>query len=117
MLTISLEQLQFHSPIGFYKEERILGNEFSVDIDIQIEEGKSSISQLTETIDYAQVYDLIKKEMAKEERLIETVAQNCIQNIKKQWESIKGIEIIIRKLHPPLQGEVGCAKVTLSKTF
>ncbi|HLR38736.1 MAG TPA: dihydroneopterin aldolase [Chitinophagaceae bacterium] len=118
MFTISLEQLRFHSPIGFYPEERSLGNDFLIDVHIKLEEGNREITDLSDTIDYVQLYQIIKKEMSHESALIETVAQKCISSIQKEWPNkIKGMELIIQKLHPQISGDVGSSKITFSKNF
>ena len=117
MLTISLEQLRFYANIGLYPEERILGNDILMDVHIRFEEGNGLIDDLSQTVDYAKVYHLIKNEMDKEHKLLETIAQNCIQLIKKTWPQIREVEIIIRKLHPLLSGEAGSSKVTLLQKF
>ncbi len=117
MLTISLEEIRFHAAIGLYAEEKLLGNDFLIDVHIHVEEESEQIETLSETVDYTKVYELVSREMQQEHQLLETVAQNCIRAMKKTWPGITGAEIVIRKLHPPMQGEVGCSKVTLSKKF
>lgn len=117
MLTISLEQLQFHSFIGLYPEEKVLGSDFLLDIHVRINENDQPIDTLSETVDYAKVYELIKEEMSKSYQLLETVAQKCLLSVKETWPQIAEAEIILRKMNPPLPGEVGCSKITLSKKF
>ncbi len=117
MFTISLEEIRFHAAIGLYAEEKALGNDFLIDVHIQLNEESDQLEKLSETVDYTKVYELLNKEMQQEHQLMETVAQNCIRAMKKTWPRITGAEIVIRKLHPPLSGEIGCSKVTLSKKF
>lgn len=117
MLTISLEQLHFHAAIGLYPEEKILGNDFMIDLHIHLDEGNKPIDELSHTVDYVKAYALIENEMQQAHRLMETVAQNCLQTLKATWPQITGAEITIRKLHPPMKGEIGHSKITLSKKF
>src|SRR5699024_9194502 len=105
MLTIGLEKIKIHAPIGYYPEEKIIGNDFLIDIYIKMVEKDETITDLSDTIDYSGIYKIIKAEMEKNHPLIETTAQHCLQTIKEKWPKIAGAEITIRKLHPPMQGE------------
>lgn len=117
MLTISLEELRFYAPVGLYPEEQCLRNEFLVAVHLQLEEGPGPVAELGDTIDYSEVYHLIKAQMERPCLLMETVAERCLQNIKGRWPRLCAAEIVLRKLHPPLPGEVGCSKITLSKRY
>ncbi len=117
MLTIGLEQLRFHAAIGVYEEERISGNDFLVDVTLFLEEEDQPITELSQTIDYVKVYHLIASEMNKTQKLLETVVQNCATGIKREFPKVSGIEMTIRKIHPPLPGEAGASRITLLKNF
>jgi dihydroneopterin aldolase len=116
MLTISLEGMKFYTSTGIYPEEKILGNELVADVHISIEE-KEPITTLSQTIDYEKVYHIIKQEMKQAYPMLETLVQHCIEQIKGSFPQVIMIEMILRKLHPPLPGEIKCSKVTLKKTF
>lgn len=117
MLTISLEQLRFHAPIGLYPEEKVLGNDFLIDLHIHLKEGELPVRELSQTVDYVKAYELVKNEMQKPHQLLETIAENCLRTMKESWPQIVSAEICIRKLHPPMSDDIGCSKITLSKKF
>lgn len=116
MLTISLEGMKFYTSTGIYPEEKILGNELVADVHISIEE-KEPITALSQTIDYEKVYHIIKQEMKQANPMLETLVQHCIEQIRGSFPQVIMIEMILRKLHPPLPGEIGCSKITLKKHF
>lgn len=116
MLTISLEDIKFHSGHGIYPEEKTIGNDFIVDVSVSIED-KEPVEHLSQTIDYEKVYEIISIEMNKATPMLETLAYSCISGIKKIFPQSKTIKIKISKLHPPMKGEIGKSTITLDKTF
>ena len=81
MLTIQLHNLLFHSFHGMYKEEKILGNDFEVNVAVTFD-AKNEIHTIYETVDYVSLHGIIKKLMDKPSPLIETVVQQMADEIK-----------------------------------
>ena len=80
MFTIHLHKLLFHSFHGVFNEEKILGNEFEVNVDLEVDGGEP-IRNLSQTVNYVGVYSCIKERMQLPTPLLETVAQDLIQAI------------------------------------
>ena len=115
MGTILLENMKFHAFHGVLPEERIVGNTYSVTVRFAFDFSKAAKSDnLQETINYAEVYELIKGEMRQESRLIEHVAQRISDRIRFQFPQIKSLEVQLSKHNPPLSGEVEKSTVILS---
>lgn len=115
MLTIHLHKLLFHSFHGVYEEEQLLGNEFEVNADIELDTNEQ-LTKLRQTVNYVTVYEVIKKRMQQSTPLLETVAQELAQLIHKIDDRIKSVSITIKKLSPPIenfQGEVGVSYKTV----
>lgn len=90
-------------PIGFHAEERIIGNDFCVEII-----AKSSINlnqmednSLNSSVDYEKISTIIKKEMQKENLFIETVCKNIFLQVKNLSEQHLWT-VKIKKLSVPL---------------
>jgi dihydroneopterin aldolase len=116
MITISIYGAEFFAHHGFYPEEQILGNKFVVDIEV----GFARISspqedKLTNTLDYQQLYQIADVQMKQTRKLIETVAQAIIDDIKTQFPFAENIRVAIKKLNPPLKGKVNYSGVVLSE--
>lgn len=60
-MRISLNKLLFVGYHGLYPEEKKLGNNYSVEIDIDFTPKQGVIDQLDQTIDYVHVYAIVKK--------------------------------------------------------
>ena len=80
MFTINLHNLQFFSFHGIHEEERILGNNYEVNVELSFDT-EEQITALEQTINYASVYDIIKKRMSVPTALLETLAQDLAQEI------------------------------------
>ncbi len=110
MLTIHLHNLLFNAHHGLYAEEQLLGNEFEVYITIQHIPISAQIIALDQTINYAAVYDLVKKRMNTPTPLLETLAQELCQSILENFIQAESVFFSIKKLNPPIpqfQGNVG----------
>ena len=109
MFTIHLHQLLFHSYHGFYHLEQILGNDFEINADIELDTTEQ-ITTLRQTVNYVTIYNIIKQRMQQPTPLLETLTQELAQAIQAIDTSIKTVSIQIKKLSPPIenfQGVVG----------
>ncbi|MEL6833880.1 MAG: dihydroneopterin aldolase [Bacteroidota bacterium] len=112
MAVIGLEGMRFHGPHGFYPEEEVLGNEFVIDIYVSANTQRAAMrDDLGETVNYETVYLMVQSEMKKSAQLIETLADRIIGRISDYYENISGIRLVIRKLNPPLGGDVQAAYI------
>src|SRR5437016_517914 len=80
MLTINLNNLRFYSFHGLHEEERVLGNEYEVNVSISIE-AKERIVSLEQTVNYVAVYKIIQQQMEKPNLLLEQVAHELAGQI------------------------------------
>lgn len=111
MFTINLHNIVFHAFHGLYEEERILGNEFIVNVSLDFD-AKEPINNLNQTIDYVAVYEIIKQHMLQPTPLLETLAQQITAAILAYDDRIGTVSISIEKKNPPisqLQGSVSVA--------
>jgi dihydroneopterin aldolase len=110
MLSIHLHNLRFFAHHGIYEEERILGNEFELNITVKHSPKQLPVKHLPDTIDYISVYELVKKRMGIPTPLLETLATDIAMQILEKFLLAEAVSISIRKLYPPvsqLQGSVG----------
>jgi len=110
-LTIHLHNLMFHAFHGLYEEEKKNGNNFVVNVDIEVDT-EGIISDLQQTVDYVEVFQLIQKRMLQATPLLETLAQEISQAIQRLDNKIATVSITIKKLSPPIENFVGEVGVT-----
>ena len=115
MAFIYLENMEFYSFHGCLEEERVNGNTFLVSVCMEVDTEKAGkTDELSDTVNYQQVYDIVKKEMEIPSHLIEHVAQRIYDRIFEQIPQISGLHIRLSKLNPPLGGKVEKASVEIS---
>ena len=115
MAKIHLNDMHFYSYHGCFEEERIVGTHFSVDCTLEmdcIEAAKHD--DLTQTINYQDVYLLIAQEMKQPSAILEHVAYRIIRQLHSQFPKIEKASVWIHKLNPPLGGKIGKASVEIS---
>jgi dihydroneopterin aldolase len=111
MFTIRLEDLHFFSRIGVMEQERVVGNEFRVDIAFDLPSDDFVDEDLSTTISYADVYDYVSECMNTECLLLETVAKRIGEGLLNKYERIFNIRVKICKLSVPVVNMTGCASV------
>lgn len=113
-MQISLEGMKFHSPVGFYDEEQIIGSDIIIDLEVEINLSIQTNDQLTRTINYETLYEVCKKTAQRPFRLIETYCTEIINLIVLQLR-VNRIKIKVSKLNPALGGFVDKASVTMER--
>lgn len=118
MAEIALEGMRFYAYHGVYKEERILGTDYIVDVYLNIEVEKAAVEDnLGKTVNYETIYLICKTVMNHPAKLIETVAARISLGIKHQYKFIKELKVRVRKTHPPLGGRVDHAQIEVDGNF
>jgi len=116
MITIQLNNCRFYAHHGLHTEEKVLGTTFEVSVILTIDE-TGPIHSIHQTVNYTDVYDLIKKHMAHPKALLETLATQICDDIYLFDTRIKTIDITIKKLNPPIEGFSGSVAVGISKSY
>jgi len=115
MECIELKKMVFYAYHGVLGQERIVGNTYSVDLKLFFDMSKAIESdRIEDTINYAEVYGLVKEEMAIPSNLIEHIAGRIIRKIKQKYPVVLKIKIRLAKMNPPIAGEIQEAAVTLT---
>jgi 7,8-dihydroneopterin aldolase/epimerase/oxygenase len=117
MLTVHLHKLLFNGFHGIHDEERILGNEYEVNCDVEFHENVDVIMHIDDTINYVTIDQIIRRRMAIPTPLLETVIMEIGNEIHRHFPILKSIKISIKKLHVPIKGIQGSAGVTWQKHF
>jgi dihydroneopterin aldolase len=109
---VILEGLEFHAYHGVYPHERSSGNKFEVDIEVDTEFSNSAFrDDLTGTINYEELYVLIKDVMDQPAKLLETVGHSIAENTLAKFRTARRVEVRISKFNPPIGGV--CRKATV----
>ena len=114
--TITLEDMEFKAYHGCYDLEKVVGNRFLVTMAIEAELGDAAIEDnVLKTINYLDVYNLVRECMQKPSNIIENVAQRILDNLYLAFPQIVKATTTVSKLAPPLGGKIKKVSVTLCK--
>lgn len=116
MFTLHLKNLKFISFHGIHEEEKILGNEYEVNVDIKINQVEK-IDSIHQTINYVSVYELIKARMSVPTPLLEILVHDIAEQIHQLDQRILSIQISVFKLHPPIENIKGSVGVSWYKEY
>jgi len=114
MHTISVEGIQVYAYHGCLEEEGKIGGNYLVDVHMKTDFSEAALlDDLTKTIDYVDVYNIVREEMAIRAKLIEHVGKRIIDRINDKFKTVKMCKVKIIKLNPPMNGNVDRVSVTL----
>ena len=113
--TVGLEGVSFKAAIGVYPEEKILGNNFLADFEVSFKNPKNPDKEnLEDTINYSDMYAILEAEFKQTNLLIETTAQNILEETLSRYPDLRSIKIKIKKLNPPMKAQLSNAFVSLN---
>lgn len=116
MNIIRVQGIKLHAYHGCMQEEAKVGAHYVVDVVIETDFSEAAkTDDLSKTVDYVEVYEIVKKEMAIRSKLIETVAKRIVDSAKKNLHGIKTLEVTVTKLNPPINGYVENTSVTIKE--
>lgn len=115
---IELKDMTFYAYHGAFPQERKVGNVFVVNLEITAPLSKAVESDdLCDTINYAEVYDIIKKEMNVPSNLLEHLAGRIMNSLKVSYPDIEHIVVKLSKQNPPFGGDIKYASVILEENY
>lgn len=111
--TVALKDVKFKAFHGFYPEEQLIGSYFSVDVEVTFIPNDDT-ENLNVTVNYEVINLIIINAMAQTQKLLETVVKNIIDELISKYPYILTAIVGIKKMNPPMLGEIGCSFVQLS---
>ena len=98
-----------------YPEERVLGNRFLVNLELDTDFEDAMLTDRIEgTVDYAQLYQLVKLRMGNRVQLLEHLGYGIIQDIRAAYPQVSKIRITLKKHQPAIGGLVDFSGVCVS---
>ena len=115
---IELRRMTFYAYHGVAPQETRVGNTFIVDLILTAPlENAVWSDDLSDTINYATVYETVKAEMAIPSRLLEHAAGRILKALKERFPQITEVELVLSKLNPPFGGDIHSASIILNESF
>jgi dihydroneopterin aldolase len=114
---IEISNLRCYGYVGYFPEEKVLGQWFEVNARIAYDLARAGqTDQLTDTLNYAEVIELIKEKIAKSQfALIERLAQVIAQDIL-EIPLVTEVKLKLTKLSPPIADFSGQVSVEITRS-
>ena len=105
---ISLRDARFHARHGVMAQEQAVGADFTVSLRLGYDITKAMLTDdVDDTLNYAEVYEVVKHEMAQPSKLLEHVAGRIVSTLCARFPAITTIDLQLTKVNPPM-GADGC---------
>jgi dihydroneopterin aldolase len=113
---IQIENMEFYSFHGHFREEQIVGNKFILDLTIETDmKIPSESDNLRDAVDYQRLYQIIKLQMDKKSHLLEHIAGRIIDSIYAEMTGIQKVTVKVSKMNPPMGGKIGSVSILMSR--
>lgn len=108
--------MKFYAYHGVMPQERKVGNNFIVNLTVAVALSDAMKSDnLEDTINYAEIYNVVYNEMMISSQLLEHVAGRILKSLKEVFPQIEEIDLEIAKLNPPFGADIRSASVVVNE--
>ncbi len=113
---ICVNNLSVHGYHGCLPEEALIGTEFIVNVWMVTDFSEAALhDDLSKTIDYVAVSEIVFREMKVRSKLIEQVGQRIVDALWGLSSDLKEIKVEVRKLSPPIGIDVNSVSVWITE--
>ena len=103
---IQLHNLEFYAYHGLLPQERVVGGHYRVDVEISLTPPLRALTEdvIDDTVNYAEVYALIRQQMEQPVNLLEHLAHRITKGLYAQFPQIQAVKLSVTKVTPPISG-------------
>ena len=111
---ISLRNIRFHAFHGVMPQEKKVGADFLVNLRVgyPLEQAMQS-DEVSDTLNYAALYEVVKTEMMQPSNLLEHVAGRIADAVVKRFPQVTSIDLDLTKQNPPMGADCDGAGVEI----
>ena len=111
---VELKGLRFYAFHGVLPQERRVGGWFSVTLRVGYDWSRATkTDSVDDTLNYADLYRLVKHEMAVPSQLLEHVAGRIARSVEMHYPNITSLDLWVTKENPPIGADCQGATVEL----
>ena len=112
---ISINGMHFYAHHGCFEQERAIGTHFCVDLQMEVDTSRAEVSDnIVDTVNYLEVYQVVKREMEQPSHLLEHVAHRIGEAVQVEFPDTMSVVVKVSKLNPPLGGQMESVSVEVS---
>lgn len=114
---IHIDDIHLHACHGVLPQEQLTGNDYIINVRVGYDISRAMYTDdVADTLNYAEVYNIIKEEMNVPSKLIEHVAGRITDHLLASYADITSITLRITKLNPPMGADCYGAGVEITVT-
>ena len=118
LLPCALHDLRFFGHHGVHPEEQALGQEFQVDVELELPLPAGDPDSPESTVDYVEVFRLVEETVEEERfRLIEALAAEILRRTRRPFRPPPLVTVRVRKPRPPIAAQLDSVEVEVSRSF
>ena len=104
--SIQLHNLEFYAYHGLLPQERVVGGHYRVDVELSLTPPLRALTEdvIDDTVNYAEVYALIRQQMEQPVNLLEHLAHRITKVLYAQFPQIQAVKLSVTKVTPPISG-------------
>lgn len=111
-----MDNIRVYAHHGCLKEETAIGSEYRVDVSVNANLEKASLSdRLSDTVDYVHINHIVKEEMNTPSKLLEHVGKRIVTRIFDEITIVNKAQVSVSKINPPIGGDVEKVTVVLKE--
>lgn len=111
---IKINKIKVHAYHGCMIEEAKIGTKFEINVVIDTDFSEAANNDdLTKTVDYVTVREIVEREMAIPSKLIEHVGQRIKDALHQEIPLIDTCEVEVVKFNAPMGGEVESVSIVV----
>lgn len=111
---IRLNDVRFHAFHGVLPQEKTVGGDFVVSMRLGYDISRAMESDdVADTLNYAEVYELVRREMSIPSNLLEHVAGRIVQAVLSAFPAVTSIDLELTKENPPMGADCKGAGVEI----
>jgi len=111
---ITLRNVRFHAFHGVLPQERRVGADSPLSLRVAYPIGRAIESdEVDDTLSYAALFDIAKREMAIPSQLLEHVAGRVVKAVAEAFPAVTAIDLELLKQNPPMGADCDGAGVEM----
>ncbi len=111
---IFLNKVRFYAYHGVMPQEKAVGADFLVSLRVGYDiSGAMESDDVADTVSYAEMFEIVKREMMIPSALLEHVAGRIARSMETAFPSITSIDLTITKANPPMGADCQGAGIEL----
>ena len=113
-MEIRLNDIRLFARHGVLEQERDTGGDFRVSMAVGYDFSRAlNTDCVNDTLNYAQLFQVVKSQMDIPSRLIEHVAGRIAKQVLSRWPEAQYVKVDITKVNPPMHADCKGAVVSL----